>query len=66
MALATSRSNTINGATGQISVQRECTDRRGASAGIAAWLEDETLQTENASNQPLEVVLVEPKNAYGF
>jgi len=42
------------------------TDERGAPAGVAAWLEVETLQTENASNQPLEVVLVEPKSAQGF
>src|SRR5258708_11639962 len=41
------------------------TDERGAPAGGAAWLERETLQTENASNQPLEVLLVEPKNAPG-
>ncbi len=41
-------------------------DERGAPAGVAAWLEPETLQTENASNQPLEVVLVEPKSAHGF
>ena len=42
------------------------TDERGAPAGVAAWLEGETLQTENASDQPLEVVLVEPKSARGF
>ena len=42
------------------------TDERGAPAGVAAWLETETLQTENASDQPLEVVLVEPKSARGF
>jgi hypothetical protein len=42
------------------------TDARGAPAGVAAWLEGETLQTENASDQPLEVVLVEPKSARGF
>jgi hypothetical protein len=36
-------------------------DARGAPAGVAAWLEGETLRTENAANQPLEVVLVEPK-----
>jgi hypothetical protein len=42
------------------------TDERGAPAGVAAWLESETLQTENASSQPLEVVLVEPKSASGF
>jgi len=42
------------------------TDQRGAPAGVAAWLEGETLQTENASDQPLEVVLVEPKSARGF
>lgn len=41
-------------------------DKRGAPAGVAAWLEAETLQTENASNQPLEVVLVEPKSARDF
>ena len=37
------------------------TDERGAPAGVAAWLDAETLQTENASDAPLEVVLVEPK-----
>jgi hypothetical protein len=42
------------------------TDARGAPAGVAAWLEGETLLTENASDQPLEVVLVEPKSARGF
>lgn len=38
-------------------------DERGAPAGVAAWLEAETLQTENAGDQPLEVVLVEPKSS---
>ncbi len=42
------------------------TDQRGGPAGVAAWIERETLQTENASSQPLEVVLVEPKSASGF
>jgi beta-alanine degradation protein BauB len=42
------------------------TDERGAPAGVAAWLDTETLQTENARNEPLEVVLVEPKSARGF
>jgi hypothetical protein len=37
------------------------TDERGAPAGVAAWLDGETLLTENANNQPLEVVLIEPK-----
>ena len=37
------------------------TDERGAPAGVAAWLEAETLQTENARDEPFEVVLVEPK-----
>jgi hypothetical protein len=41
-------------------------EERGAPAGVAAWLEVETLQTENASDQPLEVVLVEPKSTRGF
>jgi hypothetical protein len=36
-------------------------DERGAPAGMAAWPEEETLQTENARDEPLEVVLVEPK-----
>jgi len=36
-------------------------DERGAPAGVAAWLEEETVQTENARDVPLEVVLVEPK-----
>ena len=42
------------------------TDERGAPAGVAAWLEAETLQTENARDETLEVVLVEPKSARGF
>jgi hypothetical protein len=42
------------------------TDERGAPAGVAAWLDNETLQTENARAEPLEVVLVEPKSARGF
>lgn len=42
------------------------TDERGAPAGVAAWLESETLQTENAASEPLDVVLVEPKSARGF
>jgi hypothetical protein len=37
------------------------TDERGAPAGVAAWLDAETLQTENANDAPLEVVLIEPK-----
>jgi hypothetical protein len=37
------------------------TDERGGPAGIAGWLETETLQTENAALVPLEVVLVEPR-----
>jgi hypothetical protein len=37
------------------------TDERGAPAGVAAWLEGETLLTENADAEPLEVVLIEPK-----
>lgn len=36
-------------------------DQRGAPSGVAAWLEEETLQTENARDVPLEVILVEPK-----
>jgi hypothetical protein len=36
-------------------------DERGAPAGVAAWLEEETLQTENVREVPLEVILVEPK-----
>ena len=39
------------------------TDERGAPAGVAAWLEGETLLTENANSQPLEVVLIEPKSS---
>jgi hypothetical protein len=42
------------------------TDERGAPAGVAAWLDTETLQTENARTEPLEVVLIEPKSASGF
>jgi hypothetical protein len=38
------------------------TDERGAPAGVAAWLDGETLLTENANSQPLEVVLIEPKS----
>ena len=37
------------------------TDERGAPRGVAAWLEGETLLTENAGEHPLEVVLIEPK-----
>jgi len=37
------------------------TDERGAPAGVAAWFEGETLLTENANREPLEVVLIEPK-----
>jgi hypothetical protein len=37
------------------------TDERGAPRGVAAWLDGETLLTENANAQPLEVVLIEPK-----
>jgi hypothetical protein len=37
------------------------TDERGAPAGVAAWLDGETLLTENAGSQPLQVVLIEPK-----
>jgi hypothetical protein len=39
------------------------TDERGAPAGVAGWLETETLLTENAHREPLEVVLIEPKSA---
>ncbi|MDB5107424.1 MAG: secreted protein [Candidatus Binatus sp.] len=42
------------------------TDARGAPAGVAAWLEAETLQTKNAGDQRLEVVLIEPKGPRGF
>lgn len=38
------------------------TDERGAPAGVAGWLEGETLLTENANSEPLEVVLIEPKS----
>lgn len=41
-------------------------DERGAPAGVAGWLDTETLQTENAAAEPLEVVLVEPKSSRGF
>jgi hypothetical protein len=37
-------------------------DERGAPLGVAGWLEGETLQTENANHEPLEVVLIEPKS----
>ena len=39
------------------------TDERGAPAGVAGWLEGETLLTANARPEPLEVVLIEPKSA---
>ena len=42
------------------------TDERGAPAGVAAWLDTETLQTENLQTEPLEVVLIEPKSPHGF
>ena len=42
------------------------TDERGAPAGVAAWLDGETLLTENANSQPLEVVLIEPKSGRAF
>ena len=42
------------------------TDERGAPTGVAGWLEGETLLTENAGSQPLEVVLIEPKSARGL
>jgi hypothetical protein len=38
------------------------TDERGAPAGVAAWLDGETLLTENTNDQPLKVVLIEPKS----
>ncbi|MGH7950248.1 MAG: hypothetical protein ACREQF_13560 [Candidatus Binataceae bacterium] len=41
-------------------------DERGAPAGVAAWLDAETLRAENAADQPLEVVLIEPKSSRGF
>jgi hypothetical protein len=37
------------------------TDERGAPAGVAGWLERETLLTENAGDESLQVVLIEPK-----
>ena len=37
------------------------TDERSAPAGIAGWLEGETLLTENARDRALQVVLIEPK-----
>ena len=36
-------------------------DERQAPAGIAGWLTAETVQMENLADEPLEVVLVEPK-----
>jgi hypothetical protein len=42
------------------------TDERGAPAGVAAWLDGETLLTENAGNARLEVVLIEPKSDRGL
>ncbi len=42
------------------------TDERGAPAGVAAWLEAETLQTENARSESLQVVLIEPKSGGSF
>ncbi len=38
-------------------------DERAAPAGVAAWLNAESLITENVGDLPLEVVLVEPKSA---
>ena len=57
---------TLSDVSVKLVFQDGSTDQRGAPAGVAAWLEGETLQTENASDQPLEVVLVEPKSASGF
>ena len=57
---------TLSDVTVKLVFQDGRTDERGAPAGVAAWLEGETLQTENASDQPLEVVLVEPKSTRGF
>ncbi len=57
---------TLTDVSVKLAFQDGRTDERGAPAGVAAWLEGETLQTENASDQPLEVVLVEPKSARGF
>ncbi|MEO7397829.1 MAG: hypothetical protein ABIW84_04625, partial [Ilumatobacteraceae bacterium] len=38
------------------------TDERGAPRGLAAWLDTENLQTTNASDTRVVVVLIEPKN----
>ena len=57
---------TLSDVSVKLVFQDGTTDERGAPAVVAAWLETETLQTENASDQPLEVVLVEPKSASGF
>jgi hypothetical protein len=57
---------TLSDVSVKLVFQDGSTDQRGAPAGVAAWLEGETLQTENASDQSLEVVLVEPKSASGL
>src|SRR5258708_1536180 len=57
---------TLSDVSGKLVFQDGRHGERGAPAGVAAWLESETLQTENASAQALEVVLVEPKSALGF
>jgi len=57
---------TLSDVSVKLVFQDGTTDERGAPVGVAAWLETETLQTENASDQLLEVVLVEPKSASGF
>jgi hypothetical protein len=52
---------TISDVTVKLKFSDGRTDQRGAPAGVAAWLDAETLQTENAADSPLVVVLVEPK-----
>lgn len=37
-------------------------DERRGPAGVAAWLDAETLQTENLGHEAIKVILVEPKN----
>lgn len=41
------------------------TDERGGPAGVAGWMDGETLRTRNVAAERLEVLLVEPKSAAG-
>jgi hypothetical protein len=52
---------TLTDVTVKLAFAEGHTDERGAPAGVAGWLEGETLLTENARAEPLQVVLIEPK-----